>query len=146
MASRRRSSKISKFCKLSVIRKKRCKVSITTLHIGIDENNGGCLQENLEGSVPFLDDNLVISSMVLAPLEGSVIDHSLVTSNLSQDWHLHQIQGNSDMALPIQQTIAKNFQSPPKYQSMSYLIPITSTNFKCSTSLIMSCNSSFKFL
>ena len=81
-------------------------MSITTLHIGID-NNGGCLQENLEASVPFLDENLVISSMVLAHSEGSVIDHSLVTSKLSQDQHLHQIQGNSDIALPIPQIIAK---------------------------------------
>ena len=89
-----------------------------TLVSGIEGNKGLRLQQNFEAKVPFLEANWLISPIVRAPLEISVIDHSLLTSNLSPVGHLHHMHGYSPIAQPIPHTIARNFQSPPKYHSI----------------------------
>ena len=56
--------------------------------VGMNGNNGFQLQLNLCG---FFDANSAISSMVLAPLAVSMIDHFWLISHHSDVGHLHQM-------------------------------------------------------
>ena len=64
----------------------------------------------------FVDVNLVISSMVLAPLAVSVIDHLLLMFHRCDAGHLHQMQACSQLAASIRMQLLKTLMKTTTVQ------------------------------
>ena len=87
-----------------------------------------------------------VSSIVRPLPVGSEMDHSFSVSNLSVDLHLHHMWACSLEAASIPVTIARNFQSPPRWYLIWKSMSLTWIEVSRSTSAEVSSNAALTFL
>ena len=79
-------------------------------------------------------EHLCISAIVRAPLSTFLTDQVFSRLYHSSAANLHQMHENIEFADSIPTQTARNFISAPKNSSKSYVIPLTSIDFKFSIS------------